>query len=86
MQSDSSSLFGEIPLIPDDPIFGLSAAFKNDQSEQKVNVVIGAYRTDEGLPWVLPVVKKVNPFFLLSLSVLRALLIGRKIDRRGQES
>lgn len=55
------SLFGEIPLIPDDPIFGLSAAFKNDQSEQKVNVVIGAYRSDEGLPWVLPVVKKVEP-------------------------
>lgn len=54
------SLFGDIPLIPDDPIFGLSAAFKNDQNEQKVNVVIGAYRSDEGLPWVLPVVKKVK--------------------------
>lgn len=52
--------FESIPVLPVDPIFGLSSAYKADTSADKVNVGVGAYRTDEGKPWVLPVVKKVQ--------------------------
>jgi aspartate aminotransferase len=49
-----------VPQAPDDPHYGLRAAFRADSSEQKVDLIIGVYRDDDGKPWVLPVVKKVK--------------------------
>ena len=40
-------------------IFKLTAAFKADTYDKKVNLGVGAYRDDNGKPWVLPAVKKV---------------------------
>ena len=40
--------------VPADPILGLVAAFKADAAPRKVNLAQGAYRTDEGTPFVLP--------------------------------
>ncbi len=48
------------PLNPPDPIFNLNTQFKSDSFGDKINVGVGAYRTDEGKPWVLPVVKKTE--------------------------
>ncbi|EFC47850.1 aspartate aminotransferase [Naegleria gruberi] len=55
-----TSIFGTIPTAPRDPILGLSEAFKEDTSPSKVNLGVGAYRTEEGKPLVLNVVKKVE--------------------------
>ena len=44
---------------PADPILGVSEAFKADKSELKLNLGVGAYRTEEIKPYVLNVVKKV---------------------------
>ncbi|KAK1125791.1 hypothetical protein K0M31_005335 [Melipona bicolor] len=41
-------------------VFALNKAFTEDTYEKKVNLSIGAYRTTEGKPWVLPVVRKVE--------------------------
>lgn len=41
-------------------IFKLTAAYKADTYEKKVNLGVGAYRDDDNKPWVLPVVKKVS--------------------------
>lgn len=41
-------------------IFKLTAAYKADTFEKKVNLGVGAYRDNSDKPWVLPVVKKVN--------------------------
>jgi aspartate aminotransferase len=41
-------------------IFKLTAAYKEDKDEKKVNLGVGAYRDDNGKPWVLPVIKKVS--------------------------
>jgi len=41
-------------------IFKLTAAYKADTYEKKINLGVGAYRDDNGKPWVLPVVKKVS--------------------------
>ncbi|XP_034040682.1 aspartate aminotransferase, cytoplasmic [Thalassophryne amazonica] len=40
--------------------FKLTQDFNNDQFPKKVNLGLGVYRTDEGQPWVLPVVKKAE--------------------------
>lgn len=37
----------------------MTAAYKADTYDKKVNLGVGAYRDDESKPWVLPVVKKV---------------------------
>ncbi|KAI0965746.1 PLP-dependent transferase [Xylaria arbuscula] len=49
-----------VPQAPEDPMFGLIAAFKADDYPSKVDVSVGAYRDDNAKPWVLPVVKKAD--------------------------
>lgn len=49
-----------VPKAPEDPLFGLMAAYRADTYPQKVDLGIGAYRDDNAKPWVLPVVKKVS--------------------------
>jgi aspartate aminotransferase, chloroplastic len=50
-----------VEMAPPDPILGVSEAFKADTSAEKLNLGVGAYRTDELKPYVLEVVKKVGP-------------------------
>ncbi|KAF2835999.1 putative aspartate protein [Patellaria atrata CBS 101060] len=49
-----------VPKAPEDPLFGLMAAYRKDTFERKVDLGIGAYRDDNAKPWVLPVVKKAD--------------------------
>jgi len=56
----SVSAFGDVELAPPDVIFEITAAYQADQSQNKVNLGVGAYRDDSGKPWVLPVVKKAD--------------------------
>ncbi len=49
-----------MPQAPEDPLFGLMAAYRRDKSDKKVDLGIGAYRDNNAKPWVLPVVKKVG--------------------------
>jgi len=39
---------------PPDPILGLNDAFNKDTDPKKVNLGVGAYRDDNGKPWMLP--------------------------------
>lgn len=52
-------------LGPPDPILGLTEAFKKDPNPNKVNLGAGAYRDDNGKPYVLPTVRKVYNIFVL---------------------
>merc|ERR1719419_2208467 len=54
------SVFSDVPQAPPVAVFKLTADFREDTHTQKVNLGVGAYRTDDCLPWVLPVVKKVE--------------------------
>jgi len=45
---------------PPDPILGVSDAFKASTSPNKLNLGVGAYRTEELQPYVLEVVKKAE--------------------------
>ncbi len=42
---------------PPDPILSLGVAYKADTDKNKVNLGIGAYRCEQGKPYVFPVVK-----------------------------
>ncbi|KAK7929043.1 hypothetical protein WMY93_005438 [Mugilogobius chulae] len=54
------SVFTDVPQAPPVAVFKLTADFRDDPHPQKVNLGVGAYRTDDCQPWVLPVVKKVE--------------------------
>lgn len=69
----TASSFAAVPLAPQDPLFGLMAAYKADDFPEKVDLGVGAYRDDNAKPWVLPVVKKVC-FVALSSSTWLTLL------------
>lgn len=49
-----------VPQAPEDPLFGLTRAFRADTFEKKVDLGVGAYRDNNAKPYVLPVVKKVS--------------------------
>ncbi len=48
--------FASVQLAPPDPILGMSVAFKNDPSPDKVDMGVGAYRTNEGKPLIFQAV------------------------------
>lgn len=45
---------------PPDAILGVTEAFKKDTNPKKINLGVGAYRDDNGKPFVLPSVIKVS--------------------------
>lgn len=72
MGASNPSVFtaATVAAAPEDPLFGLMKAFREDPSDKKVDLGIGAYRDNNAKPWILPVVKKVSSyllFFLVSL-------------------
>jgi len=50
----------KVPMGPADPILGLNDAFNKDTFEKKMNLGVGAYRDDNGKPWVLPSIKSAE--------------------------
>ena len=70
----SGSVFttATVPPAPEDPLFGLMRSYRQDTSDKKVDLGIGAYRDDNAKPWILPVVRKVRcfRFFLIALYLL----------------
>jgi aspartate/tyrosine/aromatic aminotransferase len=56
------TFFESLELLPDDPILSLPLVFAADTRPYKVNLSVGAYRTSEGKPLVLPSVRKAEQF------------------------
>jgi aspartate aminotransferase, mitochondrial len=54
------SPWSQYEMAPLDPIIGLTESFQSDTFAQKVNVGVGAYRSDNGKPYVLPCVRKAE--------------------------
>ncbi|CAA2993379.1 aspartate aminotransferase, cytoplasmic [Olea europaea subsp. europaea] len=54
----SNSVFANVIQAPEDPILGVTVAYNKDPSPDKLNLGVGAYRTEEGKPLVLNVVRK----------------------------
>ncbi|XP_055618857.1 aspartate aminotransferase, cytoplasmic [Toxorhynchites rutilus septentrionalis] len=54
------SIFSGVEVGPPIEVFALNQACLKDPNPNKVNLGVGAYRTNEGKPWILPVVKKAE--------------------------
>lgn len=53
----TQSWFAGVQMGPPDAILGVTEAFKRDTNPKKINLGVGAYRDDNGKPWVLPSVR-----------------------------
>ncbi len=51
------SHFDCVPLAPPNAILGLALTAKKDENEDKIDLTLGAYRDENGLPMVLPSVR-----------------------------
>ncbi|PPS08592.1 hypothetical protein GOBAR_AA12072 [Gossypium barbadense] len=58
------SVFSHVVRAPEDPILGVTVAYNKDPSPVKLNLGVGAYRTEEGKPLVLNVVRKAEQMLL----------------------
>jgi aspartate aminotransferase len=58
-----SALAG-VPQAPPDPVLGITDAFRRDESPDKLNLGVGAYRTEAGAPYVLEVVRAAEAAML----------------------
>ncbi|KAL0968143.1 hypothetical protein UPYG_G00262930 [Umbra pygmaea] len=56
----ASSWWSEVQMGPPDPILGVSEAYKRDTNPKKINLGVGAYRDDQGKPFVLSCVRKAE--------------------------
>ncbi|KAK7064178.1 aspartate aminotransferase [Favolaschia claudopus] len=56
----SLSTWSAVPAGPPDAILGVTEAFKADKDPRKINLGVGAYRDDQGKPYVLDCVKKAE--------------------------
>lgn len=53
----TTSVFERASFIPPDAMFDLTRRYLADEHPDKVSVGPGAYRDEEGKPWVLPAVR-----------------------------
>lgn len=63
-----ASIWAKVPAGPPDPILGVSEAFKADTDKRKINLGVGAYRDQDGKPYVLPSVRAVRSIAHLSVT------------------
>ena len=60
----SNSCWGKVEGAPADPILGLNEAFKKDTHPNKQLLGMGAYRTDDGKPYILECVKRAEEIIM----------------------
>ncbi|RNA36493.1 aspartate mitochondrial [Brachionus plicatilis] len=59
---NQSHWWANIKMAPPDAILGVTDAFKKDTNPNKINLGVGAYRDDNGKPYVLDCVRKAEAF------------------------
>lgn len=74
MADSSNSVFAHVVRAPEDPIFGVTVAYNKDTSPLKVNLGVGAYRTEEGKPLVLNVVRRAEQMLVNDTSRVKEYL------------
>uniref|UniRef100_A0A3B3QRL9 Aspartate aminotransferase n=1 Tax=Paramormyrops kingsleyae TaxID=1676925 RepID=A0A3B3QRL9_9TELE len=55
-----STWWSGVQMGPPDPILGVTEAFKRDTNPKKMNLGVGAYRDDQGKPYILSCVRKAE--------------------------
>ncbi|XP_053558375.1 aspartate aminotransferase, mitochondrial [Bombina bombina] len=60
LQNRASSWWSHVEMGPADPILGVTEAYRRDTNSKKMNLGVGAYRDDNGKPYVLNSVRKAE--------------------------
>lgn len=60
MEGELDLCFKGVPAGPPDPILKMAYRYAEDTNDKKVNLGVGAYRDEEGKPYVFPVIKKAE--------------------------
>jgi len=55
-----NSVWSKVQQGPEDPILGISVAFNKDTDPRRINLGVGAYRDDNGKPYVLESVREAE--------------------------
>ncbi|KAE9548227.1 hypothetical protein FO519_008567 [Halicephalobus sp. NKZ332] len=55
-----ANFFASVTEAPPIEVFFMNKLYLDESDPRKVNLTIGAYRTEEGKPWVLPVVREAE--------------------------
>ena len=63
------SVFGHVTQAPPITVFKLKDDYVADTNPDKINLGVGAYRTGEGKPWPLPVVKAAEKLIVADESL-----------------
>lgn len=66
-KNTSEDIFEHLAIAPVDPILGTTLAWKADKDAKKMNLGVGAYRTEEEKPYVFEVIKQVEKELLEDL-------------------
>lgn len=66
----NSSFWSNVKMAPPDAILGITDAYKRDTNPNKINLGVGAYRDDNGKPFVLDCVRKAE-----------AIIAAEKLDK-----
>jgi aspartate aminotransferase len=62
--STLDTIWNKVPEGPPDAILGIAQSFRDSREKNKVNVCVGAYRDENGQPWVLPSVRQAEEIML----------------------
>ncbi|KAK3034328.1 hypothetical protein RJ639_032226 [Escallonia herrerae] len=68
------SVFSHVVQAPEDPILGVTVAYNKDPNPIKLNLGVGAYRTEEGKPLVLNVVRQAEQMLVNDQSQVKEYL------------
>ena len=60
VRNQAASFWSGVEMGPPDAILGVTEAWKKDTNPKKMNLGVGAYRDDNGQPFVLPSVRQVT--------------------------
>ncbi|XP_024023862.1 aspartate aminotransferase 3, chloroplastic-like isoform X2 [Morus notabilis] len=59
-QQNGGSSFSHLPLVPDPAIYAVMTAYAKDSSPLKLNLGVGVYRSEDGKPFILDVVRRAE--------------------------
>lgn len=76
----STGIFDKVPMGPPDAILGLNVAFKNDPATNKLNLGVGAYRDDNGNPFILQCVREVKKQKQIVIDIYFIMKVVRMFD------
>jgi len=69
LKASPASFFSGVEPAPPDAIFGIKDQYKKDTAANKINLSVGAYRDNNGKPYILDVVRKAEELLLQDKSL-----------------